>query len=259
MSIAESIDAAAPARPRELRGEPIPPRPTDHDLSCNVAGAHARAHASRLRAQAPVRTAIARAFGIKTAERSSRIDAEGEEGVAAELAKLGPAWRILHSIPLARRGGDISIVGRGGDIDHLAIGPAGVFAINTQNHPDANIWVNGETFKLNGVNQHYVRNSRHAAAYCGKVLTAHTGIRVDARAVIAVMGAGHGFIIKAQPTDAVVRVVSRRALTRELTELPWVLDAPRIHAVYEAARRLSTWQSAPDQWTTASLESAPAS
>ncbi|MBG6212216.1 hypothetical protein RCH23_000129 [Cryobacterium sp. CAN_C3] len=41
------------------------------------------------------------------------------------LSKLGPEWTVLHAVP----------VGSGSsDIDHVVIGPAGVFTINTKNH-----------------------------------------------------------------------------------------------------------------------------
>jgi hypothetical protein len=223
--------------PAPVQVYPLPsarPEHADRDLSLNVAGAATRARALELRSQAPVRTVIARAFGIKTEERNWRIGADGEEAVAVELAKLGPAWRVLHAIPVGSRGSDI---------DHLVIGPAGVFTINTKNHPDANIWVHGETFKVNGLNQYYVRNSRHEALRAAQVLTAQTRLEVDVRAIIAVMGASHGFTVKSQPEDGAVTVMSRRNLTGHLRELPWVLDAARIEAVYATARRLSTWQS----------------
>ena len=45
--------------------------------------------------------------------------------MGAELNRLGRhGWRVLHSIRLANRV----------DIDHLPIGPGGVFSINTKHH-----------------------------------------------------------------------------------------------------------------------------
>ena len=50
------------------------------------------------------------------------------------LAQLGPEWTVLHSVP----------VGRGkSDIDHIAIGPPGVFTINTKFSPGKDVWVAG--------------------------------------------------------------------------------------------------------------------
>ncbi|MEV0525811.1 nuclease-related domain-containing protein [Streptomyces sp. NPDC050439] len=47
----------------------------------------------------------------------------------ARLSSYG--WRVLHGVPKAN----------GGDIDHLLIGPGGVFSINTKNHDAASVWV----------------------------------------------------------------------------------------------------------------------
>jgi hypothetical protein len=54
-----------------------------------------------------------------------------------------------------------SIVKRSGaDIDHLVIGPPGVFTINTKHHRDARIWVGGNMVKVNNFKQpDYLRNS----------------------------------------------------------------------------------------------------
>ena len=218
-------------------------RRIDPDFAGCAAGAEARERARRLRARAPVRTAVARVLGLKTDERTWRERADGQEAVGAELAKLGPSWRVIHAVPIG---------GPDGDVDHLVIGPTGVFAISTQNHPDANVWVNGDIFKVNGVRRPFVRNSRFAAAQCAKVLTAHTGLRVDVHPAIAVMGAGHGFIVKTQPAG--VRVVRRRALTREIDELAPTLDSARMDALYVAASCLSTWQSPPESWLTTSRD-----
>jgi len=58
----------------------------------------------------------------------------GERRVAAHLARLGPEWCVLHSIPIGTKGKDI---------DHLVIGPPGVFAINTKDHRGKRIWAAG--------------------------------------------------------------------------------------------------------------------
>jgi len=88
-----------------------------------------------------VRTFVARVFGVHTEERAWRVGAVGEEKVADRLAKLvtkDPRWRVLHAIPVGERGSDI---------DHLAIGPAGVFTINAKYHAGAKIWVGGDTLR----------------------------------------------------------------------------------------------------------------
>jgi hypothetical protein len=213
-----------------VRGPALMP---DRDLALNRPGQAAREQALELRAAAPVRTIVARLTGAKTDERAYRIGADGEEEVARQLARLGPQWHVLHAVPV----GD-----RNSDIDHVAIGPSGVFTINTKNHPQANVWVCGDTFKVNGSNQHYIRNSRHEAQRAARLLSAAAGFDVEVRGVIAVMGAHRGFIVKEQPRDGVVRVVTRREVVKNLSHLQPVLGGPSIARIFDVARHLSTWQ-----------------
>lgn len=103
------------------------------DLATQRAGAAARSKAHTLKEAAPIRTAIARLLRVHTDERAWRIGADGEEKVAARLAKLtkkDPRWRFLHAVPVGSRNSDI---------DHLVIGPAGVFTLNAKHHPNAKV------------------------------------------------------------------------------------------------------------------------
>ena len=65
------------------------------------------------------------------------------------LRKLGKGWHVLHSVPV----GD-----RGADIDHVVIGPAGVFTLNTKNHTGQRVSVTASNVFVNGRNPHYVRS-----------------------------------------------------------------------------------------------------
>lgn len=211
----------------------------DMDIADNRPGQHVRVHADALRDAAPGHTFLARLLGAKTDERSYRIGADAEVEVARRLAKLGGEWRVIHSIPVGERGSDI---------DHLVIGPAGVFTINTKHHPTANVWVRGDTFKLNGQNQDYVRNSRHEAARAAKLLTARAQFDVQVTGLIAVMGATGGYTVKEQPADGRVVIVKRKEVARYLSSLPARLDAPRVERIHSVARHLATWQPKLVEW-----------
>lgn len=202
-----------------------------HDLGHRQAGQAVREQAVAARQTAPIKTLAARVLGVHTDERAWRIGAKGEEKVAARLDRLPDGWHVLHAIPV----GD-----RGADIDHLAIGPAGVFTINAKHHPDARVWVGGNTFMVNGHRQPYVRNARHEAARASKLLSAATGHDVAATGVIAVVGAHKGIDVKTQPDD--VHVTARKHLTRWLTRLPTSLTDAEVGRIHAAARRSDTWQ-----------------
>jgi hypothetical protein len=204
------------------------------DISGTPAGAAARERALAEReAQGRVRNVVARLVGAKTDERAWRIGAQGEQAVAEQLARLGAQWRFLHAV----RVGD-----QGSDIDHVVIGPTGVFTVNAKNHPHASVWIGGDTFMVNGQRLPYIRNSRHEARRAARLLTAQTGFPVVVTGVIAVMGAHKGFMIKKQPEDGTVVVVQRKRIRQLLLNRPQSLTAREIDAIYEVARRSTTWR-----------------
>jgi hypothetical protein len=100
--------------------------------------------------------------------------------------------------------------------------------------------VRGDKFKVNAVNQHYVRNSRHESARAAKLLSAAAGFDVEVHGLIAVLGA-HRVAVVEQPRDRVC-VISGHDLARFIAGFPPALGAPSIARIYDVARHLSTWQ-----------------
>jgi len=203
------------------------------DLAGQRPGAMAREQALALKDAAPVRTLVARMLRVHTDERAWRIGADGEEKVAAQLAKLArkdPRWTFFHAIPVGEKGADI---------DHLVIGPGGVFSLNAKHHPGAKVWVGGDTFMVNGRRLPYVRNSRHEASRATKLLTAACGFPVQVTGIVVPVGA-EDVTIKTSPVD--VHVVYRTRLVRWLRAQPPVLLDAHIEAIFDVARRSTTWQ-----------------
>jgi hypothetical protein len=215
--------------------EVVPNRPGElgwADLALTRAGATARAQAVAEREAAPVRTFAARLLGVHTDERAWRIGADGEEKVAAQLAKVvkkDPRWRVIHAIPVGARGSDI---------DHLIIGPGGVFTLNAKHHPEAKVWVCGDRFLVNGRHHQYARNSRFEAQRASRLLADAVGHAVPTVGVVILVHAG-SLTVKKQPSD--VWVVARMQIRRWLLDRPAVLDDAEVGVIYEAARRSTTW------------------
>ncbi len=210
----------------------VPAEPEWQDLASHRAGQMAREQALALKAAAPVRTLLARALRVHTDERAWRIGADGEEKVAARLASLtkhDPRWCILHAIPVGEKGSDI---------DHLVIGPGGVYTLNAKHHIGANIWVGGDAVLINGQRQPYVRNSRHEASRASRLLSAASGIPVVAVGTVVVVGASQ-ITVKTRPRD--VFIVTRAGLTKWLRSQPGILGSGSIEAIFDAARRSTTW------------------
>lgn len=238
---------AAPAVPAQTQPEAtaLPPATTAtavaapaattewEDLAAQRAGALAREQALALKQAAPVRTFLARALGVHTDERAWRIGADDEEKVAAQLTKLqgkDPRWHLLHAVPVGENGSDI---------DHVVIGPGGVFTLNAKHHPGAKIWVAGTTFMVNGQRQPYIRNSAHEAKRAARLLTAACGLPVTATGVVVPVGADD-VVIKTPPDG--VHVVYRRALAQWLRQQPTVVPDADIARIFAAARRSTTWR-----------------
>ena len=225
-----------PLRPLADLSPPIPVAPgTWTDLAANGPGVSARAKAVSLRDAAPVRTFFARLVNLRTPERAWRIGADGEEMVAAELTRLcqyDPRWRVLHAI---------GVGARGSDIDHLVVGPGGIFTLNTKHHPGAAIWVGGDTFMVNGRRQPYLRNSRHEAGRAARLLTSASGIPVNVTGVVVPVRA-RSVTIKSAPLD--LAVVPRKQITSWLLDRGPVLDHRALGIISEVARRSATWQPA---------------
>lgn len=202
------------------------------DLSTNKAGAEAREQATAAREVAPVTSLLARAIGVHTAERAWRVGADGEKLVAAQLTKVAkkdPRWRFLHAVPVGSRGSDI---------DHLVVGPGGVFTVNTKHHPKATIWVSGSTFLVNGNKQPYLRNSRYEAARASELLSRACGFTVHTSAIITTVNAGD-FVIKTPPKGA--DVMPRMQIASWLLRHGDVLGPDALDVIFAAARRSTTW------------------
>jgi hypothetical protein len=210
----------------------LPPEQPWTDLSLVRPGAAARDRAVAERREAPVKSLFARVLGVHTDERAWRIGADGEELVAAQLARLGPAWKALHAVPVG---------GRGSDIDHVLIGPGGVYTINAKNHPGAGVWVGGNTVVVNGARTWYVRNSRFEARRAAGLLTARVGFPVHVTGLIAVICDRTKFTVKSQPPGGDVYVLTRRTVTDWLSQRGTVLSPAQVGAVFEVARRSTTW------------------
>lgn len=98
----------------------------DHNEWVNVAGHGARQKADELRAeQSTLLRWLAALLRVHTEERAWRKGAEGEEAVGRRLAKLPEGWQVLH---------DLTIGSQGANLDHLVVGPPGVFTVNTKHH-----------------------------------------------------------------------------------------------------------------------------
>ena len=156
----------------------------------------------------------------------------GEERVGRELAKLGAEWTVLHGVH----------VGPKADVDHVAIGPAGVYCMNSKNLDfDAKVVVSARQFRVNGYSRDYYPKAVREAERVAARLSAAAGGAVEVTPVLVVTGVDQRNVrIKAQPDD--VTVVTRRDLGRWLTQQPRRLAADAVTQLARTARQPATWQ-----------------
>jgi hypothetical protein len=117
-----------------------------------------------------------------------------------------------------------------------------VFTVNAKHHPGARIWVGGNTLMVNGHRQASVRTSRHEAARTTGLLTAACGFPVPMAGLIVTVNA-QDVVVKQQPQG--VSVVPLHQITGWLLRCSDVHPPEALEAVYEAARRSTTWRSQP--------------
>ncbi|WP_194927311.1 nuclease-related domain-containing protein [Catenulispora pinisilvae] len=207
---------------------PVGPSPEGSDLAGRAAGTGVAEQAARL-SPGRVQRWVCRLLGLSTDATSWEVGARGERIVGRRLELLRRrGWEVLHSIPLAS----------GADIDHLVIGPGGVFTVNTKHHARARIWVAGDRVMVNGRYQPYIRNSRHEAAAAARRLSAALGRAVEVRGVVAFVAPG-SLTVREYPSD--VLIATDGAIVRMLRRLPTVLSPDEVQAVFQVARRGEIW------------------
>ncbi|MEY9927504.1 hypothetical protein ABH926_002138 [Catenulispora sp. GP43] len=200
----------------------------DTDLTNNIAGSAVSERAAELSPGRFQRIA-AKILGIRTEATSWEVGAAGERRVGGRLDRLkGHGWNVLHSIPLKS----------GADIDHIVIGPGGVFTVNTKHHPGARVTCKGDFVRVNGQLNHYVRNSRHEASAAARRLSSACGLPVGVAGVLAFVGV-HSLDVKEQPED--VFIVPGERLERVFLAAPQILSPDMHQRIYAVARRAELW------------------
>jgi len=171
-------------------------------------GTSATDKAFELRAATPAWKRVgAFLLDVRTEEQNWRKGADGELRLARHLAKLPcPPWHLRH---------DLALPGSDANIDHLVIGPPGVFVINTKNHSGQRVWVYESRMGVANVTTDYLAKARAEALRVQRLLNG-CAVAVDVIPVIAVYC--RELAIESRPTDVEVR--DAISLRRWLTRLP---------------------------------------
>jgi hypothetical protein len=140
--------------------------------------------------------------------------------VARELDRLRAAdgrWVFLNSIPGGKKGAGI---------DHLVIGPGGVFTVNAGRHTNGRAWTGGD-----------IRAGRYEAQRAAQLLTAATRISIRVRGLVVPVGVKKD-VLK-QPSN-IVQIVNHSVLVDYLRSQPPYLDGATRTRITGYARLSST-------------------
>lgn len=189
----------------------------------------------RIQATRRPRSRVARFFGASPLTRDARSwyrGALGEIHVAKALKGLGPDWTVLHAVPFGSGASDL---------DHVLIGPGGVFTINTKNHSGQKIWVGGEQLLVNGHRTNHIRDARYEARRASKLLSPGAGDPVDVTPVIAIVDPGSLTFGRKRPDGLLV--LSSNQLARTVLRRQRRLTDATVRAISELAEQRGTWHS----------------
>jgi hypothetical protein len=222
------LGAADQANPAELEWS---------DLSSKRPGQAAReqadAHHAEMKKRSKFWTGVARVLDVNTDERAWRVGARGEETVGARLDKLADhGWHVLHAVPIGTKGSDI---------DHLLIGPGGVWTINTKNHPGKKIWVSPTQVRVDGHVVPYIRNSEFEADRVRRILVHSLSWEPPVKAALVFLTGTMipDVTIKEMPKDVII--LDRLDIPRFFRRSSTTLTPEAVAAVFEVARKSTTW------------------
>lgn len=182
-----------------------------------------------LLARAPTSPFVAHRFGLTTDRLSFRFGRGTIETVARSLQGLGVNWQVLHGVPT---GCEHRVV------DHLVIGPPGVFTVNVKDHRGSAVAVHGSSLEVDGAARPCLDVSRSEGRRAASLLTRASGFVVPVQPVVVVLAD----VITVDEEPDGVAVLSPKQVVSWLTGQDDRFDPNQVCAIYGQARRASLWR-----------------
>jgi ssDNA-binding Zn-finger/Zn-ribbon topoisomerase 1 len=176
---------------------------------------------------------VALLFIVTVLERPQTIDAwrigaEGERKTARHLGGLEEAgFVILH---------DRKVSGYGGNLDHIVIGPSGVWAVETKNL-SGKVVINGDSLRIGGRRQDQIIDQVYRQAVAVQVALG-TQVADLAVTVVPVVCLHRGELPFFNKTVRGVRLASGRQLVRLIRETEQRLELTDVQRIAVVADRL---------------------
>ncbi len=183
--------------------------------------------AGGFRAVEPVRSRFARFLGLHQDERAPNRGANGELVTGWWLGRLPEGWRVINDVPV----GDADT-----NVDHLVVGPRGVFTINTKTLT-GKVWVGPKSILHDRRRTDFLPAASAEATRASRLLSAAVGRPVEVRGVLAILC--DDWTIKQRPAD--VYVDATRGVKDWMLRQPVTLRAHEVLELAAAASKPGTW------------------
>ena len=192
-----------------------------------------------LRQRLAAQSVIERLLPLGRSSLSSRgvaryLGAKGERIVGSILDSLPPEWTVLHALPIGARSSAI---------DHLVVGPGGVFTISTKHFGSKIIGVGKHGMTVSGRPVPSIRAAEFEAARVTTLVRERMPLVAPVQPVIAVVEPKQ-LIIHDRPEQ--VKVVHAGDQRRWLMQLQPVLTEPELMELDAIVDGPGTWRSRPD-------------
>lgn len=203
-----------------------------------------------LQAEAAPLSLFSRLFGVDPLSREARRSFSGalaEIALAESFAALGAEWTVVHAVPA----GAVAVVGTLSGhhpvIDHLLIGPAGIFSITIHGHAGQAIWVGERTFMVDDERLGHLAAAEEAASGASRLLTAALAERETAVDVVVtpciVVDSPYSLQIRQRPGR--IQVNTARNFPSWLAALPRPISPAVVDTLSTVALQASTWPASP--------------
>ncbi len=154
------------------------------------------------------------------------------------FGRLPEGWFVFHDVPLGERGATV---------DHVVIGPGGVFTISTKDLTGA-IRVNARSVVHNGRRTSFLAKASAEAVRAASLLTAAIDRPVEVRGLLAILA--DEWIVRRLPDD--VYVGGPGSVKHWMLQQPPVLRPSDVIVLVAAVSRPGTWTAEPDRSQVAS-------
>ena len=163
-------------------------------------------------------------------KRDDDLRARSEHLVTARLRLLEHAgWRTVHAIPIGTAGCNI---------DHLVIGPGGVFALSVFRERASHVWAKGSTIVVDGDRQDWIHDASFVAGRAARMLSTRCEFAVHVQPVVVVVDA---LRLTVEGENGGVHVTNRTRLLSWIESHARQLSEEELDVVDDMARHPETW------------------